>query len=134
MINILNMIMINIVNMIIISHPVINKPKEEQDDILYWQNEKSDKRSETMDVQKGQEMSDAALARRDFLCKSVYAACATPVIMSLLVEKADAAQSWNPGRGTRPPNQSIGPDGGANNSGHAEPRPERWNPEGPGNR
>jgi len=71
------------------------------------------------------EMSDSAKERRDFLRKSVYAACATPVIMTLLVERADAAQSWNPGRGYRPPNQSEGPIGGAN-AGGAEPRPERW--------
>ena len=78
-----------------------------------------------MSEQNTQVLSETAKARRDFLRKSVYAACATPVIMSLLVEKADAAQSWNPGRGYRPPNQSIGPDGGANRGG-AEPRPERW--------
>ena len=86
-----------------------------------------------MVVKKGQEMSDAALARRDFLRKSVYAACATPVIMSLLVEKADAAQSWNPGLGTRPPNQGQGPPGGASNSGNG-PNSDRWDPNGPGNR
>jgi hypothetical protein len=62
-----------------------------------------------MDVQKGQEMTDTALARRDFLRKSVYAACATPVIMSLLVEKANAAQSWNPGQGNRPANSGKKP-------------------------
>ena len=84
-----------------------------------------------MDEQKGQTMSDADMARRDFLRKSVYAACATPVIMSLLVEKADAAQSWNPGKGTRPGNQGQGPLDGASNS---HPRPERWEPDGPGNR
>ena len=79
-----------------------------------------------MEEQNKQEMSDAALARRDFLRKSVYAACATPVIMSLLVERADAAQSWNPGKGYRPSDQSTGPSGGANASGHADPRPPRW--------
>jgi hypothetical protein len=88
-----------------------------------------------MEIKKGQEMSDADKARRDFLRKSVYAACATPVIMSLLVEKADAAQSWNPGKGTRPSDQGQGPSGGANNSGKpGGPRPERWEPNGPGNR
>ena len=78
-----------------------------------------------MDEQKGQKMDDAALARRDFLRKSVYAACATPVIMSLLVEKADAAHSWNPGLGNRPKNKSwdkedrnLGDQGG--------PKPGRW--------
>ena len=78
-----------------------------------------------MDEQKGQTMSDADMARRDFLRKSVYAACATPVIMSLLVEKADAAQSWNPGLGTRPGNQS-GPQDDANRGGQGGPGPGRW--------
>ena len=90
-----------------------------------------------MEEQNTIEMSETAKARRDFLRKSVYAACATPVIMSLLVERADAAQSWNPGRGYRPPNSSVGPDGGAN-AGGADPRPPRWynktndNPDGLG--
>ena len=53
----------------------------------------------TMEEQNTIEMSETAKARRDFLRKSVYAACATPLIMTLLVERADAAQSWNPGRG-----------------------------------
>ena len=83
-----------------------------------------------MDVQKRQEMDDAALARREFLRKSVYAACATPVIMSLLVEKADAAQSWNPGMGKRPPNQSTAPgkfDEAPNNDQPPPvPRHTRW--------
>ncbi len=34
--------------------------------------------------------------RREFLRKSLYAAYATPVIISLLVNKANAAESWNP--------------------------------------
>jgi hypothetical protein len=37
--------------------------------------------------------------RRDFLKKSAYTAYATPIVYSLLVEKASAAQSWNSGRG-----------------------------------
>ena len=37
--------------------------------------------------------------RRDFLKKSAYVAYATPFIMSMLVEKANATQSWNPGQG-----------------------------------
>ena len=37
--------------------------------------------------------------RRDFLRKSAYAACATPVITGMLVEKASAAKSWNSGAG-----------------------------------
>ena len=88
-----------------------------------------------MEEQNTQVLSETAKARRDFLRKSVYAACATPVIMSLLVEKADAAQSWNPGMGRRPPNQSIGPDGGASHgtSGNG-PTSDRWNSDGPGKR
>lgn len=37
--------------------------------------------------------------RRAFLRKSLYAAYATPVIISLLVNKANAAESWKPGCG-----------------------------------
>ncbi|MBE0597645.1 MAG: hypothetical protein IH614_10270 [Desulfuromonadales bacterium] len=37
--------------------------------------------------------------RRDFLRNSAYAAYATPVILSMLVEKASAAKSWNSGKG-----------------------------------
>jgi len=44
--------------------------------------------------------------RREFLKKSVYAAYAAPVIMAMLVEKANAAQSWNPGQGNRPDNNA----------------------------
>ena len=73
-------------------------------------------------------MSDADMARRDFLRKSVYAACATPVIMSLLVEKADAAHSWNPGLGKRPGN--IYKEDDRNRGGQSGPKPNRWNPEG----
>jgi hypothetical protein len=78
-----------------------------------------------MDEQKGHAMSDADKARRDFLRKSVYAACATPVIMSLLVEKANAAQSWNPGLGTRPGNNFKDDD--RNLGGQGGPKPGRWN-------
>ncbi len=46
--------------------------------------------------------------RRDFLKKSIYAAYTTPFIVSMLVDKANAAQSWNPGKGKRPPNNSKG--------------------------
>jgi hypothetical protein len=83
-----------------------------------------------MEIKKGQEMSDADKARRDFLRKSVYAACATPVIMSLLVEKANAAQSWNPGLGTRPGNQS-GSQNDANRGGQGGPKPKRWDSQDP---
>ncbi|HFQ79976.1 MAG TPA: hypothetical protein ENK33_01215 [Desulfobacterales bacterium] len=51
--------------------------------------------------------------RREFLRKSLYAAYATPVIISLLVNKANAAESWNPGCGKRPGNQGQNPWGGA---------------------
>jgi hypothetical protein len=82
-----------------------------------------------MDEQNRTEMSEAAEARRDFLRKSVYAACATPVIMSLLVERADAAQSWNPGLGTRPPNQGTEPNPnhpvGPRNSNSSQGTPKR---------
>lgn len=33
-------------------------------------------------------------SRREFLRKSVYAACATPIVLSMLVEKASACKSW----------------------------------------
>ncbi len=52
--------------------------------------------------------------RREFLRKSLYAAYATPVIISLLVNKANAAESWNPGCGRKPGNHGKNPwDGGA---------------------
>jgi len=44
--------------------------------------------------------------RRDFLRRSIYAAYTTPLVVSLLVEKAGAAQSWNPGQGNQPDNES----------------------------
>jgi len=57
-------------------------------------------------------------ARRDFLRKSAYAAYATPVIVSMLVEKASAGKSWNhggvhgniPHNMNPPPNAPVGPD------------------------
>lgn len=51
--------------------------------------------------------------RRDFLKKSMYVAYATPLIMSMLVDKANAAQSWNPGKGKRPENNGSNPFGSA---------------------
>jgi len=36
--------------------------------------------------------------RREFLRKSAFAACATPMIVSMLVEKASACKSWNAGK------------------------------------
>lgn len=56
--------------------------------------------------------------RREFLRDSAFAACATPVILSMLVEKASAAKSWNSGKGEitetgdPPPNAPLGPDPG----------------------
>ena len=80
-----------------------------------------------MEEQNKQAMNDAAQSRRDFLRKSVYAACATPVIMSLLVEKADAAQSWNQGQGNLPENQGQGPPGGAPNNNKGQgPQNRGW--------
>ena len=38
-------------------------------------------------------------SRREFLRNSAYAACATPIVLSMLVEKASAAKSWNSGQG-----------------------------------
>ena len=35
--------------------------------------------------------------RRQFLKNSAYAAYATPVVLTMLVDKASAAKSWNPG-------------------------------------
>ena len=37
--------------------------------------------------------------RRDFLRTSAYAAYATPVVLSMLVNRASAAKSWNSGYG-----------------------------------
>lgn len=51
----------------------------------------------TQDVSKDQ----ANQARRDFLKKSLYVAYGTPVIMSLLADKANAAVSW--GQPNNPP-------------------------------
>ena len=35
--------------------------------------------------------------RRQFLKNSAYAAYATPIVLTMLVDKASAAKSWNPG-------------------------------------
>lgn len=59
---------------------------------------------------------DNSMDRRDFLRTSVYAAYATPIVLTMLVDKASAAKSWNSGRGelTRtgspPPNAPVGPN------------------------
>lgn len=49
--------------------------------------------------------------RREFLRNSAYAAYATPIVLCMLVEKASAAKSWNPGQGNvtttgSPPNNN----------------------------
>ncbi len=59
-------------------------------------------------------------SRREFLRTSAYAVYATPIILSMLVEKASAAKSWNSGRGEitgpatpKPPDGgTVGPDPG----------------------
>lgn len=59
-------------------------------------------------------------SRREFLRTSAYAVYATPIILSMLVEKASAAKSWNSGKGEitgpatpKPPNGgTVGPDPG----------------------
>jgi hypothetical protein len=59
---------------------------------------------------------DGAMDRRDFLRNSAYAAYATPIVLSMLVEKASAAKSFNSGKGeltktgSPPPNAPVGPD------------------------
>jgi hypothetical protein len=59
-------------------------------------------------------------SRREFLRTSAYAVYATPIILSMLVEKASAAKSWNSGKGEitgpatpKPPaGGTVGPDPG----------------------
>jgi len=59
-------------------------------------------------------------SRREFLRTSAYAVYATPIIISMLVEKASAAKSWNSGKGEitgpatpKPPSGgTVGPDPG----------------------
>jgi hypothetical protein len=59
---------------------------------------------------------DVAMDRRNFLRNSAYAAYATPIVLSMLVEKASAAKSWNSGKGeltktgSPPPNAPVGPN------------------------
>jgi len=57
------------------------------------------------DTEVSSSTAQANEARRDFLRKSLYAAYATPVIMSMFVEKANAATSWGskPGSPVIPP-------------------------------
>jgi hypothetical protein len=60
----------------------------------------------------------SGMNRRDFLRNSAYAAYATPIVLSMLVNKANAAKSWNSGCGEithtgRPPkNAPVGPHPG----------------------
>lgn len=52
-------------------------------------------------------------SRREFLRTSAYAVYATPIILSMLVEKANAAKSWNSGHGEiTGPATPKPPDGG----------------------
>ena len=59
---------------------------------------------------------DGSMDRRDFLRNSAYAAYATPIVLSILVEKASAAKSWNSGKGeltktgSPPPKAPVGPN------------------------
>ena len=59
---------------------------------------------------------DGKMDRRDFIRNSAYAAYATPIVLSMLVEKASAAKSWNSGKGeltktgSPPPNAPVGPN------------------------
>ena len=57
--------------------------------------------SDTKEKVSADSKAETDKGRREFLRKSVYTAYATPVIMSLLVEKASAAQSWNKGEGNQ---------------------------------
>ncbi len=67
----------------------------------------------TKDKNQEQKYDQKYEERREFLRKSLYAAYATPVIISLLVNKANAAESWNPGCGRQPGNHGQNPWGGA---------------------
>jgi hypothetical protein len=59
-----------------------------------------------------------SMDRREFIKKSAYTAYATPIVLSMLVEKASAAKSWNSGKGEitgpggPPPDAPLGPDPG----------------------
>ena len=69
-----------------------------------------------MSERKNNHCSDES--RREFLRKSAYAACATPIVLSMLVEKGSAAKSWNSGKGeitgtgSPPDNAPLGPEPG----------------------
>jgi hypothetical protein len=69
-------------------------------------------------MSENEKKENGIMERRDFLRYSAYAAYATPIVLSMLVEKASAAKSWNSGRGeiTRtgspPETAPLGPDPG----------------------
>ena len=66
-------------------------------------------------------------SRREFLRNSAYAACATPIVLSMLVEKASAAKSWNSGNGeitgtgSPPQNAPLGPEPGRGRNDRSNP-------------
>ncbi len=60
------------------------------------------KKEMSEDKNQEQEYDQKYEERREFLRKSLYAAYATPLIVSLLVNKANAAQSWDPKHGKLP--------------------------------
>jgi hypothetical protein len=66
-------------------------------------------------------------SRREFLRNSAYAACATPIVLSMFVEKASAAKSWNSGHGeitrtgSAPENAPLGPNPGIGVDNKANP-------------
>jgi hypothetical protein len=65
--------------------------------------------------------------RREFLKNSAYAACATPIVLSMLVDKASAAKSWNSGKGeitgtgSPPDNAPLGPEPGRGRNDRSNP-------------
>ena len=83
---------------------------------------RKDSRAETPTSRKvGEAMSEKDkntndINRRDFLRTSAYVAYATPIVLSLLVNKVNAAKSWNSGQGTitntgnPPDNAPLGPN------------------------
>ena len=71
----------------------------------------------------GEEMSEqkqGEMNRRDFLRNSAYAAYATPIVLSMLVQKANAAKSWNSGCG------ELTRTGKAPKKAPLGPNPPRW--------
>ncbi len=62
-----------------------------------------------MDNSSKYSIEDNINARREFLRKSMYAAYATPLILSLLVEDADAARSHKGYTSTKGENPYLNP-------------------------